>query len=162
MGAGHIVQGAVGLALVVLGVLSLLAAMRVRRVARRLSRAIGHVRSAEEWTVDDAVVRTVVGDILLDLRNATLPEGDTELTLLCWLGTVQVRAPHGIGLDVTAQTFLGTVDVLGVREEGVIRDIEVRSERYDQATRRLRLHLSTVVGEILVVQSERAGDREAR
>ena len=155
IGVGGIVEGAVGLALILLGVLSLMAAMRVRRFARRLSRTIGHVRSAEAWAVDDAVVRTVIGDILLDLRRASLPEGETELTLLCWLGTIQVRAPHDLGLDVTAQTFVGTVDVLGVREEGLIRDIEVRTDGYAQASRRLRLRLSTVVGELLVVRSER-------
>ncbi|MSQ42496.1 MAG: hypothetical protein EXR65_05620 [Dehalococcoidia bacterium] len=155
VGAPGLVEGAAGFALIALGLLSLLAAMRVRRFARRLSRAIGHVHSAEAFAVDDAVVRTVVGDILLDLRGASLPEGETELTLLCWLGTVQVRAPHGVGLAVTAQTFVGTVDVLGVREEGLIRDIEVRTDGYDQARCRLRLRLSTVVGEILVVQSER-------
>ena len=155
IGAHGLVEGAVGFVLIALGVLSLLAAMRVRRFARRLSRAIGHVRSAEAWAVDDAVVRTVIGDILLDLRRASLPEGETELTLLCWLGTIQVRAPHDLGLDVTAQTFVGTVDVLGVREEGLIRDIEVRTDGYEQAPRRLRLRLSTVVGELLVVRSER-------
>lgn len=155
IGVVGLVEGGVGLALIALGVLSLMAAMRVRRFARRLSRTIGHVRSAESWTVDNAVIRTIVGDILLDLRQASLPEGETELTLLCWLGTIQVRAPRDLGLDVTAQTFVGTVDVLGVREEGLIRDIEARTDGYEQAPRRLRLRLSTVVGELLVVQSER-------
>ena len=155
IGVGRLVEGAAGLALIALGVLSLLAALRVRRFARRLSRTFGHVQSADGWKVDDAVVRTVIGDILLDLRRASLPPGETELTLLCWLGTVQVRAPRGLGLDVTAQAFVGTVDILGVREEGVIRDIHVRTEGYDEAPRRVRLRLSTVVGELLVAQSER-------
>lgn len=155
LGVWSIVEGAVGLALVALGILSLLAAMRARRFARRLSRAFGHVRSAGEWRVDDAVVRTVVGDIHLDLRRAELPEGETELTLLCWLGTIQVTVPAHVGLDVEAQAFVGTVDVLGVREEGVIRDISVRSDGYESATHRLRLRLSTVIGELMVVRSER-------
>jgi predicted membrane protein len=143
------------LALIALGVLSLFAAIRIRRVSRRLSRAIGHVRSAEAWAVDDAVIRTVFGDIHLDLRDAELPAGETELTLLCWVGAVHVRVPRGVGLDVEAQAFVGTVDVLGVREEGFIRDIHVRSDDFATAERRLRLRLSTVVGELLVVRSER-------
>lgn len=155
LGTGSLIEGAVGLALIALGILSWLAAMRARRFARRLSRAFGHVRSAGEWRVDDAVVRTVVGDIHLDLRGAELPEGDTELTLLCWLGTIQVRVPAHVGLDVEAQTFVGTVDVLGVREEGVIRDINVRTDDYASASHRLKLRLSTVIGELMVVRSER-------
>ncbi|MEX2373494.1 MAG: cell wall-active antibiotics response protein LiaF [Dehalococcoidia bacterium] len=155
IGVAGLVEGAVGLALIALGVLSWLAAVRARRFTRRLSRAFGHVRSAGEWRVDDAVVRTVIGDIHLDLRSAELPEGETELTLLCWLGTIQVRVPAHVALDVEAQTFIGTVDVLGVREEGIIRDIDVRTEDYEHATHRLRLRLSTVIGESLVVRSER-------
>jgi len=155
VGPGRLIEGGLGIALILLGTLSMLAEMRVRRFARRLSRTFGHVRSAEDWRVDDAVVRTVIGDILLDLRQATLPEGETQLNLLCWLGTIQVRAPRSLALDVEAQTVIGTVDVLGVREEGLIRDIAVRSDEYDAAPRRLKLRLSTFVGELLVVQSER-------
>ncbi len=155
IGTLRLVEGGLGIGLIILGVLSMLAAMRVRKFARQLSRTFGHVRSAEEWHVDDAVVRTVIGDIHLDLRRATLPEGETELTLLCWLGTIQVRAPRDLALDVTAQTFVGTVDVLGTREEGVIRDIAVRTDGYEAAPRRLKLRVSTFVGELLVVRSER-------
>lgn len=155
LGRFGLIEGAIGLALIALGVLSCLAAMRARRFTRRLSRAFGHVRSAGEWRLDDAVVRTVIGDIHLDLRSAELPEGETELTLLCWLGTIQVRVPSHVGLDVEAQAFIGTVDILGVREEGVIRDINVRSDDYETATHRLKLRLSTVIGELMVVRSER-------
>src|SRR5687768_14354154 len=82
---------AIGLVFVALGILAFIAAWRVRRVTRKLRRAIGHVHSdTSGWTVDDAVVSTVLGDISLDLRRAELPEGETELTLLCWIGTIQV------------------------------------------------------------------------
>ncbi|MYE31606.1 MAG: hypothetical protein F4X80_02870 [Chloroflexi bacterium] len=152
------VEGAVGtafgLAFVALGVLAFLAAWRVRRFSRKMRRAVGHLRSdASGWTVeDDAVISTVVGDIALDLRDADLPEGETELAVLCWLGTIQVRVPREFGVDVTAQSIVGSVDVLGEREEGVVRDIHVRSEGYEQQTHRVRLRISTFVGELLVVQ----------
>lgn len=75
IGAAGLVEGAAGLALIALGVLAILAAVRVRRVSRRLSRAFGHVRSGADWRLDDAVIRTAIGDIHLDLREAELPEG---------------------------------------------------------------------------------------
>ena len=148
------IGSAFGLAFVALGVLAFLAAWRVRRFSRRMRRAVGHVRSAAEgWSVeDDAVISTVVGDIALDLRDANLPEGETELAVLCWLGTIQVRVPREFGVDVTAQSIIGSVDVLGEREEGVVRDIHVRSEGYSARDRRVRLRLSTFVGELMVVQ----------
>jgi hypothetical protein len=143
---------AVSLAVIGAGILSFIAAWRVRRFTRRLRRAIGHVRSdMSGWTVDDAVVSTVLGDISLDLRQAELPEGETQLTLLCWLGTIQVRVPRDVGVDVTAQAIVGTVDILGRREEGVVRDIRVRSDAYEAQPRRLQMRLSTFVGELLVV-----------
>ena len=151
---GGLVEGAVGLALVALGVLAILAALRVRRFSRRLRRAIGHVRGTGDWEIDDdAVIQTIFGDIALDLADYELPEGDTDLTLLCWVGQIQVRAPRGVGLDVTAQAMIGTIDVLGVRQDGVIRDIHVRSDGFDEASTRVHLRLSTFVGELMVVQA---------
>ena len=153
LGRAGAIGSAFGLAFVVLGVLAILAAWRVRRFSRRLRLAVGHVRSSVDgWTVeDDAVISTVVGDIELDLREAELPPGETELALFCWLGTIQVRVPRGIGVDVTAQSIVGSVDVLGRREEGVVRDIHLRSDGYEEAERRVRMRLSTFVGELLVV-----------
>jgi len=143
---------AVGLAFIWAGTLAFIAAWRVRRFTRRLRRAIGHVRSdLTGWTVDDAVISTVFGDISLDLRRADLPEGETQLTLLCWLGTIHVRVPEDVGVDATAQTMMGSVDLLGRREEGFVRDIHMRSEGYDRQARRLQMRLSTFVGELVVV-----------
>lgn len=152
IGVAGMIEAAVGLALIALGVLAVLAWIRVRRFSRRLQRAFGHVHSGNDWSVEDGVIRTALGDIHLDLTETSLPDGDTELTLLCWLGTVQVRVPDGVELDVTAQTFVGTVDVLGIREEGFIRDVHVRSTGAP-SEQRLRLRLSTVVGELVVIQA---------
>jgi len=143
---------AAGLVFVAAGILAFIAAWRVRSIARRLRRAIGHVRSdMSGWAVDDAVVSTVLGDISLDLRQTNLPEGETHLTLLCWLGMIQVRVPREVGVDVTAQAIVGTVDILGRREEGIVRDIHVQSEGYAEQSSRVQLRLSTFVGELLVV-----------
>ncbi len=151
LGAAGIAGAAIGLACIALGALATIAAWRVRRFTRRLRRAIGHVRSDRDgWTVDDAVISTVLGDITLDLRHAALPPGETQLTLLCWIGAIDVRVPDDVGVDVTAQAIVGAVDVLGRREEGVVRDIHVRTDGYDQQPRRLLLRLSTFVGELRV------------
>lgn len=150
--SGWDIFGAVlGLALIAIGVLCVLAAMRVRRFSRRLRRTIGHVEGGWGLRVEDGVISTVVGDITLDLASAGLPEGDTELTLLCWLGAVTVVVPPDAGLDVTAQSLLGSVRVLDRREEGVVNDIHVVSPDYATRPRRLRMRLSTLVGEVTVV-----------
>ncbi len=151
LSAWGLAGAAFGLALVALGVLSILAALRVRRFSRRLRRAVGHVEGGWGLRVQDGVISTVVGDITLDLTKATLPEGDTELTLLCWLGAVTVLVPPDTGLDVTAQSLLGSVRVLDRREEGVVNDIHVVTEDFARRPRRLRMRLSTLVGEVTVI-----------
>ncbi|MBM4415177.1 MAG: hypothetical protein FJ035_02705 [Chloroflexi bacterium] len=153
LGAAGIAGAAVGFACIAFGALATIAAWRVRRFSRRLRRAFGHVRSDREgWTVNDAVISTVLGDIMLDLRRAELPAGETQLTLLCWIGTIDVRVPADIGVDVTAQAIVGSVDALGRREEGVVRDINVRTADYSAQPCRLLLRLSTFVGELRVAQ----------
>lgn len=155
VGTRGLLEGGFGLFLIALGVLGILAEVRARRVRRRLSQTFGHIRSAENWSVEDGVLRTVFGDIDLDLRDADLPVGETALTLLCWVGAIRLRVPAGIGLEVEAQTFVGTVDVLGRHEEGLVRDILVRTDGYDEQVRRLHVRISTVIGELEVVQERR-------
>lgn len=155
IGTRGLIEAGVGLFFIALGVLAILAEVRARRVRRRLSQTFGHIRSADGWSVEDGVLRTVFGDIDLDLRDANLPAGETALTLLCWVGAIRVRAPHGVGLEVEAQTFVGTVDVLGRREEGLVRDILVRTDDYETQERRLHVRISTVIGELEVVQDRR-------
>jgi predicted membrane protein len=153
LGPKGMVGSAFGLAFLAMGSLAIIAAWRVRRFSRQLRRAIGSVQSdTGGWSVEDAVVSTVIGDIALDLRDAALPDGVTELTLLCWLGTIQVQVPRDVGVDVTGQAIIGTVDILGRREEGMVRDFRMRSRNYDDATKRVQMRLSTFVGELLVVQ----------
>ena len=151
LGVAGLIGSAMGLLLVALGVLAILAAWRVRRFSRRLRRTIGHLRSARGLNVEDAMISTVLGDISLDLRDADLPEGETDLTLLCWVGAIHVRVPSDVGVDVSAQAIIGTMEALGRREEGLVRDIHVVSDGYESRERRLRLRLSAVVGELLVV-----------
>lgn len=153
IGIGGSIGAAFGLAFLLCGVLAITAALRIRRFSRRLRRTIGHVRTSQEgWTVGDAVVSTVIGDIALDLRRSELPPGETELTVLCWLGTIQLQVPVDVGVDVTAQTMVGSLEVLGRNEAGLVRDIHVVTDGYDHAERRVRLRLSTFVGELMVVQ----------
>jgi predicted membrane protein len=152
LGVAGLIGSAFGLALIVLGVLATLAAWRVRRFSRRLRRAIGHLQATSGMRVQDAVISTVLGDISLDLRSAELPAGETDLRLLCWVGAIHVRLPPDVGVDVTAQAIVGAVEVLGVREEGLARDVHVAVEGYDRYERRIQLRISTVVGEVLVVQ----------
>lgn len=155
VGRGGLVEAGFGLFFVALGILAILAEARARRVRRRLSQTFGHIRSADHWSVEDGVLRTVFGDIDLDLREANLPAGETALTLLCWVGTIRLRVPSGVGLEVEAQSFVGTVDVLGRREEGLLRDILVRTDGYEEQERRLHVRISTVIGELEVVQERR-------
>jgi lia operon protein LiaF len=155
LGLTGILGAALGLGLLALGVLAILAAWRVRRFSRRLRRAVGHVEAAADLQVRDGVIATVFGDITLDLRDAELPVGETELRLLCWVGTVTVRVPPDLGLDVTAQSLLGSVRVLDRREEGLVNDIHVITPGYAERPRRLLMRLSTLVGEVTVIASER-------
>lgn len=162
LGVPGVAGSAVGLALMAMGVLTVLAGWRARRFTRRLRRAFGHVRSAEQgWRVDDAVISTVLGDISLDFRGTDLPPGETELTLLCWLGTLQVVVPQDFAVSVSAQALVGTVEALGRRDEGLIRDVDARTDGYDEAPRRLRLHVSTLVGEARVTREAEATEPQA-
>jgi hypothetical protein len=75
IGSAGLIEAAVGLALIALGVLAVLAWVRVRRFSRRLQRAFGHVHSGDEWSVEDS------GFDVAAEANASNPIGDLRVAL---------------------------------------------------------------------------------
>jgi predicted membrane protein len=90
------------------------------------------------------------GELLLDLRNVDLPEGQTTtIRAHVGFGQLQVRVPNGVELRVDAQAKFGAANVFGSSLDVHGQGKDSRSTAgYDKATTRLRLILSVGGGEI--------------
>ena len=90
-----------------------------------------------------------VGDLKLDLSNAALPAGDTEVDANVGIGELRVIVPEDVGLDVDASASAGEVTVFGRSESGVDADLsESIGARGSDRTLRIDAHVG--LGDVIV------------
>ncbi len=115
-----------------------------------------HVMGDVDLMVDSqqfrgGTVSTVFGSIRLDLSRAALAEGEQVLALNTVFGEVKVFLPPGWEYTIEATTVFGEVVAAGVKRGGVFSNVVTTTQDFGAAGRRLRIHASTVFGEVQVV-----------
>jgi hypothetical protein len=70
----------------------------------------GDLKRTGGWTIGaDTRWNTVFGDIVLDLRQATLPAAELHINATTVFGDIDLRVPEGVAVDVRAHTTFGDV-----------------------------------------------------
>lgn len=79
--------------------------------AQRVRVVMGSVERTGPWTMPHQLAARVFwGNLLLDLREARLPPGDTTLEVDITMGNVEVIVPPGVEVAVTASSLLGNIE----------------------------------------------------
>lgn len=91
--------------------------------------------------------RLAVGELELDLRDLSVPEGETTVRATVGIGHVVVEVPEGVALDVTARARAGDVVLFGTHESGLRVE---RRHSEGSGPRRLVLDLRVGVGDVEV------------
>jgi predicted membrane protein len=97
-------------------------------------------------------VSTVFGDCRIDLSRAGLAEGENTLTVSGVFGKILLSLPAGSAFSLSGNTFLGSVLVQGNKQSGFAPTVVFESPEYAGASRKLRVRLSQVFGEVEVRQ----------
>jgi hypothetical protein len=101
-------------------------------------------------TADLRDYRLAVGTLTVDLGGLQVPDGTTTVRARVGLGELVVRAPAGVAVRVDGRSGVGQVRGLDREESGLGNRLDVRTDDFDTATRRLLLELRAGVGEIRV------------
>jgi hypothetical protein len=131
------VAGLVGLGLVLLVALAGALALHVP-----LRGGVGErdYRPAAAQDVRDTY-RLAVGNLTVDLRDVSLPRGDTRVKVSLGIGNVRVHVPAGVSVDVRGKAGAGNVTLFGHTDQGT----DVDTSRHLAGDAR-RLVLTTEVG----------------
>jgi predicted membrane protein len=128
--------------LILLGVFLLLVP-RMRRSGSEINiRILGGVKRKGDWIVANEEIWMFVGDIRLDLSEAEIPEGQTTIRLIGFVGDIDLIAPSDAGLSVAASGFLTSGKILGHKQDTFLGTQRYSSEGYDELGR--RLHVETL------------------
>jgi len=123
-------------------------------VALRKDKYLGDIRmGGEGWELRDIDIQMGVGDTRLDLVGARIPPGETSIRVSGWVGTVRIWVPRGLAVRVQGGTWVGTVNLLGNRREGLFREFTASSPGYDDAETKVRIVADQIIGDIRVMRA---------
>ncbi|MDP3387202.1 MAG: cell wall-active antibiotics response protein LiaF [Eubacteriales bacterium] len=123
--------------------------------------AVGDLRLGDQpWALEDSSHNIGVGEIYVDLTTALLKDGLTVLNLSGWVGDIQVMMPEYLAVDISATVRVGNIDIFEQEQEckknskakrsGVSNTLNYRSEKFDEALKKLRMQVSLNIGDISI------------
>ncbi|MCR2807940.1 cell wall-active antibiotics response protein LiaF [Paenibacillus soyae] len=116
---------------------------------------IGDIHMGHDyWELKPMNISHFIGDTVLDLTKAQIPLGETKITISSFIGDVKVYVPNDfeLGVKVVSSAFIGDVKVLGQKEGGLFTNVSSQSPRYSESDRRIKLIVSTFIGDTRVTK----------
>lgn len=111
---------------------------------------LGDTRRRGAWTVRNEEFWLGVGDMDLEMTEALIPPGETTLRFYTVVGDVDMYIPQTVGVSVRAFAFVVDGDLLGRDYESFFTPVEVASEGYAAAERRIRVEVYGFITDLKV------------
>jgi lia operon protein LiaF len=121
--------------------------------AQYKSSFIGDVHLGNEpWELQPMVISHFIGDTVIDLTRASIPLGETPITVSSFIGDVKIFVPGDmdIAVKVSSSSFIGDMRVLDHHESGMFRHLKTQTMYYEDAQRKLVLTTSMFIGDVIV------------
>ena len=111
---------------------------------------IGH----EYWELKPLNISHFIGDTVVDLTKAQIPQGETRICISSFIGDVKIYVPNDyeVGVQVISSAFVGDVKVLGHKEGGFFKNMNIHSPSYMETDKKIKLIVSTFIGDVRVTK----------
>ncbi len=113
-------------------------------------RFLGEVEVAGPLQAGPMRIETFIGEVRLDLTQATFPDGETPIHVSTVIGEVRVLLPADIPASVRVTSMLGESEALGRVSGAFMGDVRAETDDYAAASRRIRLDAQSLIGEVAV------------
>ncbi|MGO9206896.1 MAG: cell wall-active antibiotics response protein LiaF [Candidatus Limnocylindrales bacterium] len=117
---------------------------------RRDRRFIGEIEMTGPMQAGPMQIETFIGEVRLDLTQATVPDGETPIHVSTAIGEVRVLLPADVAASVRATSLLGDSEALGRTSGAFLGDARAETDGYFGATRRIRVEAQSLIGEVAV------------
>jgi hypothetical protein len=111
-------------------------------------RAFGPIRRGGDWPVAPEEIWLLVGDVKLDLSEATVPPGETLIRTFAFVSNIRLTVPADLALSIGSQAFVTDGRVFGQKSERILQPYRVATEGYDASECRIRLENMSFVADI--------------
>lgn len=111
---------------------------------------LGDVHRGGVWQAADDEFVIGIGDIKLDLTQASIPDGETTFKAFGFIGDVTAIIPEGVGAAISSAAFVSDAKLFGRKQESFLIPVQMQSDDYDAASRRIRLEVGFFISEVKV------------
>lgn len=112
----------------------------------------GDLKLDDNWPIEDRELRMFAGEVTIDLAKAEFPEGETQLAVRFFAGSIDVRLPSGVGLMVNGNAFVIDSDINGEKRDNFFNGLRYISPGYEEAERQVRLDISCFACDFDLIQ----------
>ncbi|MED4079396.1 cell wall-active antibiotics response protein LiaF [Halalkalibacterium halodurans] len=104
----------------------------------------------DPFELDDFTIWNGIGEVKIDFSKAMIPEGETVIIIQQLIGEINLFVPEDLAVSVQGTSWIGDVSLFQRRQGGFFQTLSVATKDYKQSPRRIKLVLSTVIGEVKV------------
>jgi predicted membrane protein len=116
-------------------------------------RLFGDVRNMGEWDVRDAEYWCFIGDVKLDMREANIPDGVTNLKMYGFITDLKMRVPQDLAVNIGNVGFITESRLFGERVGGFLTPINWKSDNYDSAKQKLNIEMVNFIGGVTLIRN---------
>jgi len=115
-------------------------------------RIFGDIRKRGSWLVTDQEIWLFIGDVRLDMTEAQIPDGVTNIRIIAFISDVRLRLPAETGISLSSMAFVNETHVLGKKRSNFLVPMEYKSEGYSDTLQKVSLETICFIGDIRVKQ----------
>lgn len=91
---------------------------------------------------------SVIGDIHVNLSEIDFDSGERKLRFSTVIGDSNITMPKDFAFNITGSSVIGDIHIFGQKAEGLFRNLSYKSQNYDTAEKRIKIFVSSVIGDI--------------
>lgn len=100
---------------------------------------LAEVRRSGAWDVGNEEIWIFVGDVHLDLTEASLAPGESKVKIFGLVGDVTLVVPKGYPVSVSSFAMLTDGKVYGTKQEQFVTPLQIEGDGYETAAARVKI-----------------------
>lgn len=91
-----------------------------------------------------------IGDMELNLKNATFKQGENKIIISSFIGDIKVAVPSEVAVRVHCSSAFGDFQVFDRKDEGIFNSFKYSTSDYDSADKKIVFHCSSFIGDMKI------------
>lgn len=107
-------------------------------------------KPSSTWTLKDDEYWAVFGKVDIDLRNASIPDGETVLQVTSVFGNIEVRVPVDLPVICEGTAVFGSLHLLDKEHGGIVTSVNAQQGSTEGAVKWVKINCNSVFGNVEV------------